>query len=326
MYNILQFIKNWMLPLAIMAGVTIAVTLHCTSEGADESFASFAKGIQPVTVAAMLFLQFVRISPHDLQLKPFHIKMLAFQLVLFAATAWLALRLTDETAKILAECAMLCFICPTAAAAGVITGKLGGSLPDTISYVVVINILAATAIPLVIPIVNPSSHMSFLAGFAAICAHTFPMLVLPLALAWVIRYWWRSLQKRLMRYTEWAFYLWGVSLTLAIYLSTRALLCSDITMLTGVEICGVSLAACLIQFAAGHAIGGRDGKPVAITAGQSLGQKNTGFFIWIGYSYLTPVTSIAGGFYSLWQNIVNSGELEEQRRHKGQAHAGRRQD
>lgn len=309
-----------MLPLAIMTGVAIAVALHYTSAGAgsaDECFASFAKGIQPVAVAAMLFLQFVKISPHDLKLKPFHFRMLACQAVLFAVTAVLAVKMEDANAKILAECAMLCFVCPTAAAAGVITGKLGGSLSDTISYVVAINVIAAVAIPLVIPIVNPSSHMSFLSGFAAICAHTFPMLVLPLALAWVIRYWWRSLQKRLMRYTEWAFYLWGISLTLAIYLSTRALLCSDISVLTGVEICGVSLAACLAQFAAGHAIGVRDGKATAITAGQSLGQKNTGFFIWIGYSYLTPVTSIAGGFYSLWQNIVNSGELEEQRRHKG---------
>lgn len=307
-----------MLPLAIMTGVAIAVTLHCTDAGAgsaDDSFASFAKGIQPVAVAAMLFLQFVKISPHDLKLKPFHIRMLAFQLVLFAVIAGLALWLTNEDAKILAECAMLCFICPTAAAAGVITDKLGGSLSDTISYVVVINVIAAIAIPLVIPIVNPSSHVSFLSGFAAICAHTFPMLVLPLALAWVIRYGWRSLQRRLMRYTEWAFYLWGISLTLAIYLATRALLRSDITVLIGVEICGVSLAACLLQFVAGHTIGTRDGKATAITAGQSLGQKNTGFFIWIGYSYLTPVTSIAGGFYSLWQNIVNSGELQEQRRH-----------
>ena len=48
----------------------------------------------------------------------------------------------DGDLRILAECAMLCLICPTAAAAGVITGKLGGSLSDTVSYVVLINISA----------------------------------------------------------------------------------------------------------------------------------------------------------------------------------------
>ena len=46
-----------------------------------------------------------------------------------------------------------------------------------------------------------------------------------------------------------------------------------------------------------------------ITAGQALGQKNTGFLIWLGYSYLTPVTSVAGGLYSVFQNCINSFEL-----------------
>ena len=50
-------------------------------------------------------------------------------------------------------------------------------------------------------------------------------------------------------------------------------------------------------------------RPDEITAGQALGQKNSGFLIWLGYSYMTPVTSVAGGLYSIWQNIINSLEL-----------------
>lgn len=318
MKKILEFIKNWMLPLAIMAGIIIAIALHYLSSGAqsfDSRFAGFAKGIQPAIVAAMLFLQFVKVSPHDLRIKSYHWLMLAFQMVLFGATAAAAIFVQDADLKILAECAMLCFICPTAAAAGVITDRLGGSLSDTISYVVMMNVVAAIVMPAVIPVVNPESHVSFWQGFGAICMHTFPMLVLPLLLAWAVRYGWRRLQKKLMRYTWWAFYLWGISLTLAVYLATRALLDSGISMLTAVEICCVSLVACLIQFLVGRLVGKPAGKVCAITAGQSLGQKNTGFFIWIGYSYLTPVTSIAGGFYSLWQNLVNSYELQEERKH-----------
>ena len=45
-------------------------------------------------------------------------------------------------------------------------------------------------------------------------------------------------------------------------------------------------------------------RPDEITAGQALGQKNSGFLIWLGYSYMTPVTSVAGGLYSIWQNIT----------------------
>lgn len=47
---------------------------------------------------------------------------------------------------------------------------------------------------------------------------------------------------------------------------------------------------------------------LSVTAGQALGQKNSGFLIWLGYSYMTPVTSVAGGLYSIWQNIINSLE------------------
>ena len=59
-------------------------------------------------------------------------------------------------------------------------------------------------------------------------------------------------------------------------------------------------------------------RPDEITAGQALGQKNSGFLIWLGYSYMTPVTSVAGGLYSIWQNIINSLELYEQSHRTGQ--------
>ena len=49
----------------------------------------------------------------------------------------------------------------------------------------------------------------------------------------------------------------------------------------------------------------------------TLGQKNSGFLIWLGYSYMTPVTSVAGGLYSIWQNIINSLELYEQSHRTG---------
>ncbi len=35
-------------------------------------------------------------------------------------------------------------------------------------------------------------------------------------------------------------------------------------------------------------------------------------------SYMTPVTSVAGGLYSIWQNVINSLELYEQGHRTGQ--------
>jgi bile acid:Na+ symporter, BASS family len=310
--QILNIIKDWMLPIAIATGILSYLILHfipVLRENVEPWFSVFAKDVQPVFMATMLFLQFNRISPHDLKFKPWHFWMLAFQMVSFGTMALLAVGLPDGEMKILAESAMLCFVCPTAAAAGVITSKLGGKLSDTVTYVVLINIAVTIAIPLVVPLVKGSSDMSFFQGVLAISKRIFPLLVMPLLLAWVIRYCFRKLQRKLMRYTDWAFYCWGMALCLSIYLATRAMILSGTSAWTGVGIGVISLIACFIQLAVGHAIGKRYGSSEAITAQQALGQKNSGFLIWVGYSFLTPVTSVAGGLYSIWQNLVNSLEL-----------------
>ena len=273
----------------------------------------------------------------------------------------LAVMLPEGNGRILVESAMLCFICPTASAAGVVTSKLGGSLSDTVSYVVMINISVALVVPLAIPIVNTASDVPFITGFLAICMKIFPLLVLPLIIAWIVRYTMRRLQRWLMRYTEWAFYCWGVALCFAIYLATRALVLSGLSVWIVLLIGVISLVCTLAQFGVGRAAGRicassgqvdspragvssrgsgvvassrgsepdvslRDSRVVApsrnsgsdtelsaevdtITAGQALGQKNTGFLIWLGYSYMTPVTSVAGGLYSVFQNCINSFEL-----------------
>ena len=241
----------------------------------------------------------------------------------FVALSLLAMTLPAGEIRILVECAMLCFICPTAAAAGVITDKLGGSLSDTVTYVVIINIMAALVIPLIIPMVHPVEGVSFLTRFASICAKVFPLLVFPLLLAWLVRYTMKKLHEKLVGIAGWAFYIWGFTLCLSIYLATKALLGSGISIWAAIMICVVSLLCTVIQFVLGRRIGRRTcvdeseaiKKSDSITAGQAFGQKNNGFLIWLGYTWMTPVTSVAGGLYSIWQNLVNSWELYEQRHH-----------
>lgn len=369
----LKFLKKWMLPIAITLGAFLFLVLWFVrplAEHVEPGFSVFAKQIQPILIAIMLFLQFNRVSPHDLRFRKWHFVLLGFQIGIFALLTLLAVMLPDGNGRILVESAMLCFICPTASAAGVVTSKLGGSLSDTVSYVVMINISVALVVPLAIPIVNTASDVPFMTSFLAICMKIFPLLVLPLIIAWIVRYTMRRLQRWLMRYTEWAFYCWGVALCFAIYLATRALVLSGLSVWIVLLIGVISLVCTLAQFGVGRAAGRicassgqvdspraevslrcsehdvalrdsgsvapsrgseldaslRDSRVVApsrnsgsdtelsaevdtITAGQALGQKNTGFLIWLGYSYMTPVTSVAGGLYSVFQNCINSFEL-----------------
>lgn len=333
----LKFLKKWMLPIAITLGAFLFLVLWFVrplSEHVEPGFSVLAKQIQPTLIAIMLFLQFNRVSPHDLRFRKWHFVLLGFQIGIFALLTFFAVMLPDGNGRILVESAMLCFICPTASAAGVVTSKLGGSLSDTVSYVVMINVMVAFVVPLAIPIVNSSSDVPFMTGFLAICMKVFPLLVLPLIFAWIVRYTMGRLQRWLMRYTEWAFYCWGVALCFAIYLATRALVTSGLSVWIVLLIGVISLVCTLAQFGVGRAAGricaskvkvndvelvagqsvvpgnSRDAaESDTITAGQALGQKNTGFLIWLGYSYMTPVTSVAGGLYSVFQNCINSFEL-----------------
>ena len=80
----------------------------------------------------------------------------------------------------------------------------------------------------------------------------------------------------------------------------------SITMtLTGIAL--VSMLCCIIQFAAGRLTGRSIG--CRIEASQALGQKNTVFGIWMGYTFWNPIVSVAGGFYTIWHNIHNTRQL-----------------
>ena len=358
MHRFIQFFKQWLLPIAIVFGISLYLLYHFTTflrPWGGILHVAASEG-QRLVIALLLFFQFVQISPHDLGLKRWHLGALLFQVAGFLLCA-LGCALTPEgPLRILLECAMICLICPTAAAAGVITKKLDGDLPATMSYVVLVNVAATFLIPMVIPMIRPAADLGFWAYVGRIAWKIFPILILPGLLAWTIRYTTRRLQRVLMRWSRYTFYIWFFGLTLAMVLSTHALLVSRLGGGTIALIVLVSMASCAVQFFAGRRIGrsaagageadGTDGTDVAsgcvsgadgdssggsgdsggssgdaggasgasdgqtaITAGQALGQKNTGFLIWLGYNYLTPVTSVAGGLYAIWQNLFNSWEL-----------------
>ena len=303
-------IQNAMLPSAIVLGISLYLAYRWLPflHPAGHVLHQVASEGQRLVIALLLFFQFVKVSPHDLQPRKWHVYALLFQVISFLVLASVAVIADSGVSRVLLECAMLCLVCPTAAAAGVVTEKLGGSLSQTITYVVIINVAATFLIPMVIPLVRPSADLGFWAYVGHIAMKIFPVLILPALLAWLIRYTTHKLQRILMRMSRYAFYIWGVGLTLAMVLSTRALILSDLSLWAVALVVAVSLAACALQFAVGRFLG-RKTREGRTTVGQAMGQKNTGFLIWLGYNYMTPVTSVAGGLYAIWQNLFNSWEL-----------------
>ena len=304
-----RFLKRWALPLSMMTGVAgyfAFVALRLPQEVHVEANRVIAV-VQPALLFMMLFLSFCRIRPSDLRLCRWHVPLLAIQTGLFAALAALIILHPSISGRMVYESAMLCLICPTATAAAVIVRKLGGSAAHLVTYTVMINVVVSIVVPRVAPLIHPQEGLSFVRAFMAIMARVFPLLICPMLLAWLIRYTLPRLNDLLLQSGDLPFYLLTVSLALAFAVSTRSIVHSTAGFIQLAAIALVSLACCLFQFWAGRKCGRAD----AITAGQSLGQKNTVFLIWLSYTFFTPVTAIAGGFYCIWHNVINSIQLNK---------------
>ena len=236
-----------MLPLAMTTGVVLYLVLHFVPSFSEAGYIGFARKWQPVLIGLMLFLQLNVVAPTDLHVHRWHFLLLSVQALLFALFAFLTTHAGTPQVRILLESAMLCLICPTAAAAGVITAKIGGDLPAVLTYTVLSDTLAALLIPLIVPYVHPSTELGFLAAFWGVIQEVFSILVLPTLLAWLIRYGCPPLQKKLARLVDGAFYAWSIGLIFALSLATSALVESGIGWGLTVLIGLVSLLCCLFH-------------------------------------------------------------------------------
>ncbi len=309
-----KFLKNWTLPLAIVTGITAYLIYDSIPAlaSAGPFLHKFVGIAQPAMLFSMLFLSFCKIPPHDMRPRKWHAWLLLFQIISFSLLAVVLILLPDFHGSILIEGAMLCLICPTATAAAVITGKLGGNMSGLVTYTILINMAVSIAVPVVVPFIHPSAGITFLEAAGLIMAQVFPLLIAPCLLAFVVRYAMPKFHSWILKSGNLAFYIWGVSLAVAMAVTTRSIVHSTVPAIYEIGLGAVSLACCALQFWAGKKIGGKYGD--AISAGQSLGQKNTVFAIWMGYTFMTPVTSVAGGFYCIWHNIFNSWQLYRKRK------------
>lgn len=203
-------------------------------------------------------------------------------------------------------------ICLTATAGAVITKKLGGNVNNITTYTILINLATALLIPALVPFVHPNPAMTVWTSAVLILGKVFPLLLLPLIAAIVIRYIFPRLNHRLGQYQDLSFYLWAVALALATAVTTRSIVHSEVAFSTQLWLVVVSFICCALQFYLGRKIGIIYNDK--ITAGQSFGQKNTVLAIWMGYTFFTPITAIVGGFYSIWHNVVNSYQLYEHKK------------
>lgn len=317
-------------------------------------------GILPPMIFLMLFFTFCKINPADLRLRAWHWVVLSCQLILGVGIYYGVMALGDwamgngqcamgeKDWRIIAQGLMLCIVMPTASAAAIIAGKLGGSIQNLTSFTLLSNIATAIFVPLFFPVVNPEAGIEFTTTFLMILKRITPLLICPFLAAWLLRigynayYKYTNSQKTFSLNKTWAampFYVWVVTLIVLMADLTYSLVNQEYSLWTIGVLCVGSLLTCVLQFWLGKYIGmrlpaatkGEDYKDVLInpeatnysmaqvsriTAGQAFGQKNTTLAIWMAQAFLLPVVSMAPAAYIIWQNIFNSIQLMMAGRHR----------
>ena len=227
----------------------------------------------PWLIFFMLFFTFCKVNPLDLRLHKWHWAVLFAQLFLSFATYAGVLALTHN--RILAQGLLMCFIMPTATAAPIIAGKLGGSIQNLTTFTLLSNFATAIIVPATFPLINPTADMTFLPAFLLILSRVAPLLLGPFFAAWLLRIGFNAYYRKTSLSSSTSststtprqfelpknlavvpFYLWVASIVVLSAVVTKTVLSSfDFYLSTILTLLICSFFVCLVQFGLGKLIG-----------------------------------------------------------------------
>ncbi len=307
--NIITFLKKWTLPSGLVIGAAVYLLFSHIAplQPIGNVVGPFLVKLLPVVIFVMLYITFCKIQLGDLRPRAWHFILQAIRIALSGILVFAILHTTDPMAKLVLEGAFVCVICPTAAAAPVITERLGGSIASLTIYTILANVVTSVIIPLFFPMVEKSADITFLTAFVMILRRITFVLIMPLCLALLTRKFLPKVAARIKGTKNLAFYLWGFNLSIIMGLTIRNILSTQVYGTILALLLLLPLVISLLLFSIGKAVGYHYGD--SISAGQALGQKNTVVGIWLTIAFLNPIASIAPCAYVVWQNLINAWQM-----------------
>lgn len=313
--DIIKFLKDWTLPVSMGIGAVAYLVFAFVPqlEGAALFFDPIMEAILPMFMFLVLFVTFCKVDFHKMRPVWWHLWVSVFNLLFVGIVMALILGLNLKDEKlVLMEALLMCIIAPCATAAAVVTQKLGGSLEQTTTFTFLSNFITVLLVPLCFPMIEKGADVSFMSAFTKILYQVVILLVVPMLLAYVVKHTMHKLHQKITSIRDLSFYLWGCSLMIVTGTTVKNIVHAEASLLLLTTIALLGLVLCIIQFAVGRFIGHFFNRTQE--AGQALGQKNTAFAIWLGITYLNPLSSVGPGCYILWQNIINSIEIWQERK------------
>ncbi len=290
--DIKRRIKPWMLPIAMAGGVFF------------HDFIESIAFLSPYLIFTMLLITFCKVSWRDFQITGLSWSLLAMQIIGSLAVYFALLPAGD----VVAQATFMCVFCPTATAAPVVAGMLGGSVTRLAAFSILSNISVALLAPVLFPMMWDGAQIGAAESILAICGKVMPMILLPLALAFLLMKFAPKAHKVIVRHQSASFYIWSVALFIVVGRAVTFVMkepADKIPEMVLIALC--SGAVCCLQFYLGRKAGAKYGDK--IVGGQGLGQKNTILAVWMSLAYLYPLSSIGPAAYVFWQNTINSWQL-----------------
>lgn len=289
-----QRLKPWILPLSMLGGLIFHEYM--------ETLATIA----PALIFIMLLITFCKVKPSEFRITSLSYSLLTVQIAGALAVYFLLKPINED----LAQGAFICVFCPTATAAPVITGMLGGSVPRLATFSIVSNVSVAILAPLLFTEIASGQgiQISFISTTLQIGSKVIPLILLPLAVAFCLLYTAPKVHKAIAQRQAISFYIWAVSLFIVVGRAISFIMKEPADRIPEmIYLAIISGTVCCIQFWIGRKIGNRCGDKIA--GAQGLGQKNTVLAIWMALTFLNPIASVAPAAYVAWQNTINSIQL-----------------
>ncbi len=205
-----------------------------------------------------------------------------------------------------AEAAFLIAAAPAAVASPVVIGLLNKRTDFVTMAVFLTNIITVLTLPVAIPLVSSSKVAGVDQGVYPILVAVIMTVVIPLAVASVIRMIGGRIYQAALWTKQFTLYIWLCAIALACSKASAFVLENDVPRDLLISIALVTAAVCIVNFGIGYLLGG---KHFARESSQSLGQKNTLFSVWVGFTFFNPMAVIAPVAYIVFQNIYNALQI-----------------
>ena len=253
-------------------------------------------------LVVMLFVTFLGIRFKRMKPERAHWLLTGANLMV-ALAAWGVCRLVFGDGY-LAQAALFVGIMPTATAAPVVMGLLGGSVEFMLTALLLINGIICTLLPFILPAVVGRGGFEI---YLNVAQNISLVMLLPLALALAARRFYPRAIAWPRKLKDVTFGIWVVILVLiaanASYdISSREGISERVLEQIGV----IALLVCGVNFGLGYLLGGHTR---AAECSQALGQKNTTLSIYLALTYASPIAALGPTFYVLWHNLWNAWQL-----------------